>query len=350
MSLQKKYIQLYSIITDSISDGTYVFGDKLPTELELSTKYGMSRQTVRQALELLERNEMITKVQGSGSYVSSKAKAFKKTMRIAVITTYISTYIFPHILRGIEEVATNSGYFIQLMATNNSIAKERDILQFLSGNVVDGIIVEGTKTALPNPNLHFYQEFACKTTPLVFFNGYYPELLQQANCKIVTVTTDDYGGARKATADLIQRGHRLIGGVFKSDDIQGVRRFSGYADALTEANLRIDDDCMIWFNTENKYSPELKQNLNRLATACTAIVCYNDEIAFLLLAYLNSNPSSVTAIRSFDGTITGKQNIDFVSYGHPNELLGREAAEHMIQLLANKPVESLVMDWSTAQE
>jgi GntR family transcriptional regulator of arabinose operon len=88
-------------------------------------------------------------------------------------------------------------------------------------------------------------EVACKTTPLVFFNGYYPELLQQSNCKIVTITTDDYGGARKATTDLIQRGHRLIGGVFKSDDIQGVRRFSGYVDALTEANLRIDDDCMI---------------------------------------------------------------------------------------------------------
>ncbi|MDD3036191.1 MAG: GntR family transcriptional regulator [Candidatus Saccharimonadaceae bacterium] len=348
--MQKKYIQLYSILTDAMSDGTYSSGDKLPTELELATKYSMSRQTVRQALELLERNEMITKVQGSGSYVSSKAKSLKKTMRIAVITTYISTYIFPDILRGIEEVTTNSGYSLQLMATNNSIAKERDILQFLSNNVVDGIIVEGTKTALPNPNLHYYQEFACKSTPLVFFNGYYPTLLQESSCKIITISTDDYGGAHKTTTDLIQRGHHLLGGVFKSDDIQGVRRFSGYVDALTDANLRIDDDHIIWFNTESKYSPELKQSLNRLATACTAIVCYNDEIAFLILAYLNSNPSSVTALRSFDGTITGRQNIDFVSYGHPKEALGRQAAEHMIALMTNKPVESLVMDWDTAEK
>jgi DNA-binding LacI/PurR family transcriptional regulator len=33
-------------------------------------------------------------------------------------------------LRGIEEVATNNGYFIQLMATQQQHPKERDILSF----------------------------------------------------------------------------------------------------------------------------------------------------------------------------------------------------------------------------
>ena len=157
VSPQKKYLQLYSYITEAIGRGSYSAGDKLPTELDLASQYGVSRQTVRQALEKLERDGLISKIQGSGSYISDAAVAKKKTMRIAVITTYISTYIFPHILRGIEEVATRNRYSIQLMATNNSIAKERDILHELSLNFVDGIIVEGTKTALPNPNLSFYR-------------------------------------------------------------------------------------------------------------------------------------------------------------------------------------------------
>lgn len=92
----------------------------------------------------------------------------RRTCRIAVITTYISTYIFPSILRGIEDVATSNGYSILLKATNNSIAKERDILSGLSAQDVDGLIVEGTKTALPNPNLPFYRTFASSGLPLAF--------------------------------------------------------------------------------------------------------------------------------------------------------------------------------------
>lgn len=329
----------------AISEGAYSAGDKLPTELELAEKYAVSRQTVRQALELLERNGLINKVQGSGSYISSQARNLRKTMRIAVITTYISTYIFPYILRGIEEVATGKNYSIQLMATNNSIAKERDILHNLSVNTVDGIIVEGTKTALPNPNLSFYRDLACKNTPLVFFNGYYPELLQEPRCRIVYVVTDDYGGAHDATNDLIRRGHSSIGGIFKSDDLQGIRRFSGYIDALTEADLRVDDDRVLWFSTETKRSVEFQLSLTRLTMDCSAIVCYNDEIALQLISYLEANPGSVTAIRSFDGTLANRDDYDFQSYGHPKERLGRQTAERMISILSGVPEESLTMVW-----
>lgn len=102
IGLSKKYIQLYSKITDAVKAGDYVAGDKLPTELELAETYHVSRQTVRQALEKLEKEGFIFKVQGSGSYISEAVKQFTKTMRIAVITTYISTYIFPSILRGLS--------------------------------------------------------------------------------------------------------------------------------------------------------------------------------------------------------------------------------------------------------
>ena len=351
MSPQKKYLQLYSYITDAIGNGAYSAGDKLPTELDLASQYGVSRQTVRQALEKLERDGLITKIQGSGSYISDAAVAKKKTMRIAVITTYISTYIFPHILRGIEEVATRNRYSIQLMATNNSIAKERDILHELSLNFVDGIIVEGTKTALPNPNLSFYRGLADKNIPLVFFNGYYPELLQEPRPNVVYVVTDDYGGAFEATSELIRLGHRSIGGIFKSDDIQGIRRFSGYMDALTGSDIRVNDDNIIWFTTENKRSVELQLNITRLITDCTAVICYNDEIALQVLDYLLVHPgSSITAMRSFDKTFTPRQSIDFKSFCHPKERLGQRTAERIFSIIDGKKEENLIMPWECDEE
>jgi len=351
VSSQKKYLQLYSSITASIGDGSYSSGDKLPTELELAEKYAVSRQTVRQALEKLERDGLISKVQGSGSYVSSKAQSMKKTMRIAVITTYISTYIFPYILRGIEEVLASEGYTIQLMATNNSISKERSVLHNLCVNNVDGIIVEGTKTALPNPNLSFYRDLANKNTPLVFFNGYYPELLDQANHGIVSVVTDDYSGAYEMTMDLIQKGHTAIGGIFKSDDMQGIKRFSGFIDALSQTDFEIDDDRVLWFNTENKSVTSFMLKNRISISKCTAIVCYNDEIAMQLITFLNSNPNSITAIRSFDGTFVPHQSyLDYRSLGHPKERLGRVTAERIFSILDGKKEESVVMPWDEASE
>jgi len=47
----------------------YVVGGQLPSEPELATQLGVSRGTVRQALTMLEREGMIIRRQGAGTYV-----------------------------------------------------------------------------------------------------------------------------------------------------------------------------------------------------------------------------------------------------------------------------------------
>jgi len=54
---------------------------------------------------------------------------------------------------------------------------ERKILEgILEKDNVDGVIVEATKSALPNPNLEYYRELQRRQTALLFFNCRYPEL------------------------------------------------------------------------------------------------------------------------------------------------------------------------------
>jgi GntR family transcriptional regulator of arabinose operon len=62
-----------------------------------------------------------------------------------VVTTYISEYIFPDILRGIEQVLAQSGYTPFISATYNRVDNERDILNMLLTKPIDGIIIEGRK-------------------------------------------------------------------------------------------------------------------------------------------------------------------------------------------------------------
>ncbi|MEJ7165324.1 GntR family transcriptional regulator, partial [Staphylococcus capitis] len=45
------------------------YGDQIPSENELVSTYGTSRETVRKALELLANDGMIQKIRGKGSVV-----------------------------------------------------------------------------------------------------------------------------------------------------------------------------------------------------------------------------------------------------------------------------------------
>ena len=72
-------------------------GEKLPSENELSERFGLSRQTVRHAVDILEQQKLVLRVRGSGTYVGGNGKAERQEryMNIAVISTYVDSYIFP---------------------------------------------------------------------------------------------------------------------------------------------------------------------------------------------------------------------------------------------------------------
>jgi len=66
------YYQLMDIIIDQINSGTYKENDKLPSERELCEIYDISRATVRQTIQELEREGYIYKVHGKGTFVSQE--------------------------------------------------------------------------------------------------------------------------------------------------------------------------------------------------------------------------------------------------------------------------------------
>lgn len=336
-----------------IIEHTYRYRDKLPTEMALVEKYSVSRQTVRKALAALVSEGLLESIQGSGYYVTYNLKNSQKCMRIAVIATYITEYIFPLILNGIERTASENGYSVMITATNNSIASERAILENLMKNPVDGILVEGTKTALPNPNIIYYRKLADSGIPIVFFNGYYASL-EHPDIKHVVV--DDYNGGRMLVRYLIDHGHEKIGGIFKSDDIQGNLRFSGFIDELMESGVGYSDSSIAWFTIENKYvflnGINTGSMLKNIMNTCTAIVCFNDEIAYQLTMILDNTPeTAVRTIVSFDHhkDIRSTSGIEVLSLGFPKDTMGRTITEKLIRMIDCAGEESETLDWLPLQ-
>lgn len=63
------YAQLQIAIHNDIVNGTYPLGARMPSETELGVHYGISRITVRRAVQELEKEGLLERKQGKGTFV-----------------------------------------------------------------------------------------------------------------------------------------------------------------------------------------------------------------------------------------------------------------------------------------
>jgi GntR family transcriptional regulator len=75
------YMQIKNELRARILDGRYTPHERLPSESELIALFGVSRITVRQALGDLQREGLLFKIHGKGTYVS-KPKTFQELGRL----------------------------------------------------------------------------------------------------------------------------------------------------------------------------------------------------------------------------------------------------------------------------
>ena len=329
-----KYEEIRQWIKDKILDGSFPVGSKIPSENELSEQFGYSRQTVRQAIGTLEADGYLIRSKGSGTYVHRPSKRTNEeaTMRIGLITTYFDDYIFPGIIHGIEEVLSENHYSMSLGITHNRQSDEENCLKQMLANGIDGLIVEGTKSALPNVNSMLYREIADKGIPIVFINGFYRDYCDSY------VVMDDVKAGDMLTELLISKGHTKIGGIFKSDDNQGLKRYEGMQKAAKRHGLLVPDSSVFWYTTEDfnyLFDGNLDEAILSRLNDVTAIICYNDQTAASLIKLLSRYSFKVPkdySIVSFDNSfLADEATYNLTSVIYPSQDIGHRAASLVLQ-------------------
>ena len=343
----------YQLLADQLREEMYLqdwrAGQRLPTEGELCRRFRVSRQTVRRALQVLTEEGVVRSRQGSGTFATGKAQS-PAGRQVAVISSFLDDYIFPSILHDAQNVFTAHGFSTLVFATENQVSREREILLKLLERPVAAILVEGSKTALPSPNSDLYQRLRQSGVPMVFLHGAYGEL-----AGIPCIADDNYGGGYKLARYLIDRGHRDIGGIFKSDDVQGPQRYHGSVSAIRDQGLPLSDRRFCWYDTQDRLDMLAQQDsrllgrfLSERLSDATAVICYNDEVAFhlirALLAMGRRVPEDV-AVVSFDNSYYSQIGpVHITSLWHPRRM-GQEAADELIRILQGQPGASRTLDW-----
>ncbi len=329
-----KYHQLKKYLKEQIRRGELTPGAKLPSENELARQFRLSRHTVRQALSDLENEGLIQREQGRGTFCGRIPKPAGQN--IAVLTTYISDYIFPAIIRGIEEVFSEAGYNLLLANTNNNRLKEGQCLTNLLEQNIAALIVEPTKSALENTNLELYRELTARGIPYLMLHAFYPDL------DPAYIVMDDEQGGYLAANYLLQLGHRQIAGLFKTDDQQGVKRQRGFLTALSEYGVTPHPGFVGNYQTEQirSYPYQFVRGLLGKEDHPTAVVCYNDQIALEVLEAVRNEglkvPDDISLVGYDDSSLATATEVKLTTIKHPKAEMGRQAARLIIDRLGRR--------------
>ena len=339
--MQYKYLQIEEYIKSQFLEGKLKVGEKISSESELSKQFKLSRQTVRTAINNLVSSGLLRTIQGKGTFILNNKTGKTSTYTIGFATARFNTYsIFPKIIAGINNKTISEGYRLLIDETQNTVEGEYSCLKNFLSKGIDALIIDPSKSALPSPNIEIYREFARRGIPVLFYNGH-PAGLDSSFIK-----ADDQQGGYLATKHLLDYGHRNIGGIFKSDDMQGHERYQGFISAFREFGLPIPENNILWFSSEEY--PYLWNSTGENLTfydslildkikKCTALVVYNDYVAASVIKLLKKCdikfPDSLSLVSFDDTDLTLFCGVPITSILHPSLVLGEKLGTAVLELI-----------------
>lgn len=325
--------------------------DQLPPERVIASTHRVSRQTVRQALSLLEQAGYIKSIQGSGNYLTGISPV-DNTNEIYLLISTESEYIFPSLISDIKNYFSYDGYSLKVRVHNNHTNEERLLLEQLNEINLSALIIEPIRSSFPSPNYDIYEKLIQKNVPIIFLHGYYSNLTN-----LNYIKDDNFNGGYTLANYLLNYSHKNIAGIFQLDTIQGQERYMGTARALIDHGIQLNDNNIMWFTQEQLIELQKKQDTrfliefirNKLAS-CTAVVCYNDEIAYWLIKELTysgiSVPDDVSVVGFDNSYLSELSSVKITSLSHEPKEMAHSIYSATLSLIKKQSITIESVSWT----
>lgn len=256
-----------------------------PTIQDIAASAGVSKSTVSLVLQQspkikAETAEKVREAARRLGYVYNRGAANLRGGRSTTVGMVINDLMNPffvELLVAMERVLAQSGYTTLMAHTAESPATQARVLQSMREQNVAGLVMSpalGTPDTLPG-------EIRSWGIPLVL-------VMRPMGTEVDTVSVSNTVGFELATGHLIQQGHTRIAfaGNRASYTVANQRR-QGYLAAMNKHGLPVADEWIIDSELTPDGGRSAVEAIFAMRPRPTAVVCYNDQVAFGVLHELD---------------------------------------------------------------
>lgn len=268
--------QIYHKLLNSIESGKLVAGSRMLREIDLATEFGVSRITLRSALNRLEQEGFIKRMKGRGTFISSQNTLSTAGGTVMVIHNFSDNfaspwlYIMPKIM-----LYAHSSKLATFTTTKTAfeLFSNNEIKLFIKNKNIVGIIAIVNNLNGSEPLLN---KLSVAKVPVVFAHAKFKD---HEISGFPTIAVDERAAWETAINHLRHVGHRSIGIIGKNSKL-----FRGYsksetlqllADSGADSNPELIVQCAF---DKTEIANAVKTLLN-ITPAPTALLCFSDFYA-----------------------------------------------------------------------
>lgn len=341
-----KYERIQEHLKKQIREGQLPPGTALPSEQQMANLFDSARSTVRQAMGMLEREGLVSRVQGKGTFVHKDARQRVASGLdiLALVIPEVLSGFYPSLQHSFEEAASHSQNQMLVCCTRNNIDKQGNVILQLIDNQVGGVAIVPASTP-PTPAYQIRQ-LQKAGIPVVLCHRPVEGII----APLLGLPFREIG--RLAGESLIKAGHRRVA-FFAPHCTQSTNLYlDGFQSALAEVGCELNaDDC--YFGADGvidmqELATEIAAALKRMMEKPdrpTAIFTSFDSMAERL--YLNLTqmglrmPEDISLIGVGDKIRHSVLQQQIASVTVDESQLGRRAAELLNQMRSGElPIET----------
>jgi len=251
-----------------------------------------------------------------------------KTGTIGVVVTDIANPYFAALVKGVGKAAKEHNYSIILQDTDEDYEKEREAVQTMLAEQVDGLLITPVQTG--KETIIELQESGL---PFVLLGRHFDDL------ETDYVATDDIRGGFLATEHLIRQGHEriaLLGGPLHISSAK--ERFQGYKEALERYGLELDERLIETGAITMRDGYATAKSLLSCEPRPTAIFAYSDFVALGIVKAIREAglkiPDDIAIVGYDDIEFSSCLEVPLTTVRIPKEEIGRQAVEILLEKMA----------------
>jgi LacI family transcriptional regulator/LacI family repressor for deo operon, udp, cdd, tsx, nupC, and nupG len=319
---------------------------------DIARAAGVAHTTVSRALhdspliseDVRSRVRLLAREMGYTPNAVAQSLRRQRTKAIGLVVTSIADPFVGLVVRGIEDVAHEANMSVFLSASYNDPEREMAVIEMFHRRRVDGII-----SAAAQISGRYAEQLAQTTVPTVLIN----QQAEGTSELLHSVNVDDYEGARRAVAHILELGHRSVGFIGAGNRTRSNRRrLAGYIDALQAGGIEAREEWIQITPAENRLHTDDVEGgvalLPRLLEAgVTAAFCYNDMIAVGALMACRERgigvPGRLSVIGFDDIEISQYVTPPLTTMHQPRLRLGQAATKMLLCLMRDEAAENPVL-------